>query len=91
MTAWIVKNKVYQFDLCTTFNFSKFVCNHEFSYEPELFPAALLSKWKPAHVTLFPCGKGLVTGLTSTKCVIDIICEIENFLTQHAGVSGQRG
>lgn len=87
-TVWTVKNKVYQFDLCASFNFSKFICNHKFSYEPELFPAALLSEWKPAHVTLFPSGKGLVTGITSTKCIIDIVCDIENFLTQHAHFSG---
>lgn len=88
VTVPIVRNQVYNFDLLRTFNFSKFVCNHEFSYEAELFPAALISHWKPAHVTLFPCGKGIVTGIKSSEQASDIICSIETFVSEHARISG---
>jgi TATA-box binding protein (TBP) (component of TFIID and TFIIIB) len=83
-----VSNKVFNFDLLQSVNFSKFVCNRDFSYEAELFPAALISRWRPAHVTLFPCGKGLVTGITTAGRACDIICDISNFLERHARLSG---
>lgn len=60
-------------------------CNKDFSFEPELFPAALISKWAPAHVTLFPNGKGLITGIKSKAEASFIINEIPSFLeTNHA-------
>ena len=36
-------------------------------YEIELFPAALITRWKPAHVALFHNGHVIVTGI-KTPC-----------------------
>ena len=43
--------------------------NANLTYEIELFPAALISKWHPAHVAVFHNGKVIVTGVkTATAC-----------------------
>ena len=34
-------------------------------YEPELFPAILLTNWAPAHIHIFHNGKALITGVKS--------------------------
>ena len=59
-----------------TFNFLNIPCNASFSYEPELFPAAILSKWQPIKVVLFPSGHVNFTGVRETRTVIPIIEEI---------------
>lgn len=58
-------NAVFHFNLNSRCLFVKNVCNKDISYEPELFPAALISKWAPIHITLFPNGKGIITGVRS--------------------------
>ena len=42
--------------------------NADISMEAELFPAALIRKWHPAHVALFHNGKVIITGV---KCMTD--------------------
>ena len=61
------------------------MCSKDFSFEPELFPAALISKWHPAHVSVSN-GKGMITGVKSqdeAECILD---ELPFFLLHHANV-----
>ena len=39
--------------------------NSSVCYEPELFPAILLTNWAPVHVHVFHNGKALITGVKS--------------------------
>ena len=85
VTDWKVNNIVSSFNFKKKFHFKKMKCNKHFSFEPELFPAALISKWTPAHVTLFHNGKGMITGVKSEDDARHIIKEIPNFLqSNHA-------
>ena len=67
---------VVYFELCSTFTFSGLLCNGRLSYEPELFPALLVSKKANVHVTLFQNGKGVVTGVRSALKAIDALQEL---------------
>ena len=60
-----------------TFNFLNSHCNATFSYEPELFPAAIISNWKPIKVILFPSGHVNFTGIKHPSDVVSIIKEID--------------
>ena len=42
-------------------------CNAHVFYEVELFPAALITYWKPAHVALFHNGHVVVTGIKTLR------------------------
>ena len=76
VSQWIVNNLVVYFDLRSSFVFSGMLCNGRISYEPELFPALLLSKKSTAHVTLFPNGKGIVTGVRSPTAAVEVLQDI---------------
>ena len=78
-----MNNIVYKFDYNMHFKFDNCVCNSYFSFEPELFPAALISKWSPAHVTLFTNGKGLITGIKDRDSACSILRELPTFLSEH--------
>ncbi len=80
MSAWKLNNMVIHFNLNERCNFDNMPCNHNFSYEPELFPAALISKWNPIHITLFPNGKGMITGVRYFEEALQVINEIPAFL-----------
>ena len=54
--------------------------NHELSYEPELFPAMLISRWLPVHVAVFHSGKVIITGLKSESQVSPILDDIVQYL-----------
>ena len=57
--------------------------NHDMSYEVEIFPAALIRKWHPAHVAIFHNGKMIVTGIKSVD-MLETICEkISNYISQN--------
>ena len=45
-------------------------------YETELFPAALISKWYPAHVALFHNGKVVITGVKSLSHCHNILSSL---------------
>ena len=49
--------------------------NQDVTYEVELFPAALIRKWSPAHVALFHNGKMIVTGVRH----VDVLKEIFDY------------
>ena len=75
VSSWSINNIVVYFDLCSIFTFAGILCNGRISYEPELFPALLLSKKTTAHVTLFPNGRGIVTGVRSPVEAIEVLQE----------------
>ena len=81
---WIVNNAVYKFNLFQRFKFEHYNCNQYFSYEPELFPAAMISYWSPGHVTLFPNGKGMITGIKDRDTALSILDKLPTFLTDYA-------
>ena len=80
LTQWTLNNAVYSFNLGKPFKFANIYCNAFFSYEPELFPAALIAKWAPNHVTLFPNGKGMITGITSSARANQILRDLPIYL-----------
>ena len=53
--------------------------NHIF-YEIELFPAALIRKWRPAHVAVFHNGKVIVTGVKSMSECETIFSQLLSYL-----------
>ena len=79
-------NSVFHFSLNTTFKFHKHVCNKFCSYEPELFPAALISKWSPVHITLFSNGKGIITGVRLHSEAVNILKELNGFLKENDNI-----
>ena len=81
LSPWIVNNCVYEFDFKRRFKFEKISCDKDFSYEPELFPAALISKWTPVHITLFSNGKGLVTGVKTETEAMSYLQQLTFFLS----------
>lgn len=81
MTRWKVNNIVFYFVLTQRLQFNHCVCSKDLSYEPELFPAALISKWQPAHITLFSNGKGMITGIKSEDIAQSIVDELPSFLS----------
>lgn len=67
---------VVYFELCSAFTFSGLLCNGRLSYEPELFPALLVTEKTNVHVTLFANGKGVVTGVRSALKAIEALQQI---------------
>ena len=59
----------------------KVTCTKDIFFEPELFPAMLLSQWRPGHVTLFPNGHGMITGVKDRKAAVAIIHKLCDFIT----------
>ena len=51
-------------------------------YEAELFPAALIRKWEPAHIALFHNGKIVITGVKSIPHCHSIIKAILDYFVQ---------
>lgn len=78
-----MNNVVFHFDFGRRFKFNRILCSKDFSYEPELFPAALISKWTPVHITLFANGKGMITGLTTAIEAFHYLREVLLFLHSH--------
>ena len=79
-----VDNLVIAAQLSEHISFSNIhVSNHELCYEPELFPAALISRWLPVHVAVFHNGKVIITGLKSeTQALVILDSLIEYVHTQ---------
>ena len=55
--------------------------NSSVFYEAELFPAALIRKWHPAHIAVFHNGKVIITGVKTVRDVYTLISELSPFLT----------
>ena len=54
--------------------------NQDLSYEPELFPAALISQWLPVHVAIFHNGKVIITGLKSETQINPILQSLIDYV-----------
>ena len=63
-------------------NLQGIMCNDQVSYEPEIFPAALLSHWSPMKVTLFPSGHINVTGVKNEDDVLPILVSLHDMFPQ---------
>ena len=50
-------------------------------YEAELFPAALIRKWHPAHIAVFHNGKVIITGIKTICDVYALLSELIPFLS----------
>ena len=79
LSKWTVKNLVISSHLNEFVSLPK-TSNHELSYEPELFPAMLISRWLPVHVAVFHTGKVIVTGLTSEMQVLPLLDAVTDYL-----------
>src|SRR5271156_4204195 len=69
------------FNNVTIINLTKFAreCTSlALQYEPELFPAVLLKKYKPISVNVFSTGKIMICGVRDIQQVHDIIHEIKS-------------
>ena len=64
----------YKYD--RTFSFVGIPSNSLFSYEPEVFPAAIFSHWAPIKVILFPNGHTNIVGVKTTTSLPSIIEEL---------------
>lgn len=53
---------------------------HDLCYEPELFPAALISHWLPVHVAIFHNGKVIITGLKSETQINPILQSLIDYV-----------
>ena len=71
---------VIHLDMKRCFNFDGYVSNGDMTFLPELFPAAMITKWYPTHVTLFGNGKAMITGVKSLSELRSIICAIDAFV-----------
>ena len=49
-------------------------------YETELFPAALLNMWHPAHVAVFHNGQVVITGVKSMDKANEIVTLLSQYL-----------
>ena len=54
--------------------------NANLFYETELFPAALIHKWHPAHVAVFHNGKVILTGVKTVSACKDILSLLLTYL-----------
>lgn len=51
-------------------------------YETELFPAALITKWLPAHVAVFHTGKVVITGVKSVSHYLTLLNSLKVYFSQ---------
>jgi len=54
--------------------------NGNIFYEIELFPAALIRKWHPAHIAVFHNGKVIVTGVKSVAGLKKLSSDLQIYL-----------
>ena len=65
--------------------------NAYYFYEAELFPAALIRRWAPAHVALFPSGSLVCTGIKDLSAFRNIITHLSSYLDDdHHGKRGEK-
>lgn len=75
-----MKNMVVSAKLTLTHSLNKIPSNKDISYNIELFPAALIHRWRPAHVALFHNGSAIITGIKSLEQAEKIICELNTYV-----------
>lgn len=78
-----IVNLVVSLQLPSTINLKNIPhSTRDISYEVELFPAALIRKWHPAHVAVFPNGKMIVTGIKNVNDVTDIYNSVTSYFSE---------
>ena len=79
MSNLTVDNMVISTQLSDSLSFLKIrTSSYSLCYEPELFPAALISCWLPVHVAIFHNSKVIITGLKSheqANMILDYLIE----------------
>ena len=80
VTIPTIKNMVIHLDMKRAYDFDGYVSNGDMTFLPELFPAAMITKWYPTHVTLFGNGKAMITGVKSFSELRSIICALDSFV-----------
>ena len=80
LSKWKCTNAVYHFNLYRHIDVKGIHSGKDVFFETELFPAILITKWKPAHVTLFVNGKGMLTGVTNKRAALNIIHSVTDYL-----------
>ena len=58
--------------------------NKTIQYDGETFPAALITKWRPAHVSVFRNGKVVITGLKTKSHAHDILNSLLDYLNENS-------
>ena len=56
--------------------------NCDITYNSELFPAALITRWRPAHVSVFQSGEAIITGIKSMDTARRIIADVDSYLDE---------
>ena len=77
LTANLVIHATLEKELCLK-NISQ--SDSSLFYEIELFPAALIRKWSPAHVAIFHNGKMIITGVKTLSECNNLLNAIEKYL-----------
>lgn len=81
MSSLTVDNLVISTQLSDAITFRNIhSSNHDLYYEPELFPAALISRWHPVHVAVFHNGKVIITGLKSETQIKPILKSLTHYV-----------
>ena len=57
--------------------------DNDIFYETEIFPAALIRKWEPAHVAVFHNGKVVITGVKSISHCYSILHALHEYFVQN--------
>jgi len=81
MSQWKCTNVVYHFTMNRKVRTNNIGSSKDVFFEPEIFPAILLSKWKPTHITLFANGKGMITGVKDKKTAVDTLSQLIDHLS----------
>ena len=85
MTELTIANMVISVQLCQKICLQNVLSsNSDVQYESEIFPAALISKWEPAHVAAFHNGKVIITGVKSLQSAETIIDYLIEYLQEHS-------
>ena len=74
--------------LCVKFSqrvtFTNIPSNKDINYNPELFPAAMVTRWHPAHISLFRSGSAIVTGVKSMAAARQIMAVFDAYMKTYA-------
>ena len=75
-----IRNLVLRVKLSKRQTLTTIPSNSDITYNSELFPAALISRWLPAHVSVFRTGEAIVTGVKSMDEAHRIIADVDEFM-----------
>ena len=75
-----IKNLVLKFHFKTTIHLNRIQnSNHKICYDATVFPAAMVTKWSPAYVSLFPDGKVILTGVKTLDAALSILSDLRDY------------